>query len=145
MIAALGRIESRHGTIFGSQVRPDGRTTVRIIGIPLDGTNKTLRVLDTDHGELDGDTVYDRAVGPMQFIPETWTQFRRDGNGDGVRDPHNMYDAAYGAAAFLCARGGSLDADGLRRAYLAYNRSDEYVDTAIQNGATYRTLSIPTP
>jgi membrane-bound lytic murein transglycosylase B len=146
MIAALGRIESRHGTIFGSQVRPDGRTTVRIIGIPLDGTNNTMRILDTDDGALDGDTVYDRAVGPLQFLPETWAVFRRDGNGDGTRDPHNIYDAALGTGAFLCARSGTLRLDtteGLRRAYIAYNRSTAYVDTAISNGTTYARLTLP--
>jgi hypothetical protein len=146
MIAALGRIESRHGTIFGSQVRPDGSTTVRIIGIPLDGTNNTLRILDTDDGALDGDTVYDRAVGPLQFIPETWALFRRDGNGDGTRDPHNMYDAALATGAFLCARSGSLplsSTDGLRRAYFGYNRSTSYVDAAVTNGAGYARLTIP--
>ena len=69
MIAALGRIESRHGTIFGSQVRPDGRTSIRIIGIPLDGTNNTMRIPDTDGGTLDGDSVFDRAVGPAAVHP----------------------------------------------------------------------------
>jgi membrane-bound lytic murein transglycosylase B len=146
MIAALGRIESRHGTIFGSQVRPDGRTSIRIIGIPLDGTNNTMRIADTDDGVLDGDTTYDRAVGPLQFIPETWAQFRRDGNGDGSRDPHNIYDAALGTGTYLCARSGSLRLDtteGLRRAYFAYNRSTSYVDTAIDNGNSYATLALP--
>jgi hypothetical protein len=145
-IAALGRIESHHGTIFGSQVRPDGRTSIRIIGIPLDGTNKTMRIPDTDGGELDGDTEFDRAVGPLQFIPETWAQFRRDGNGDGNRDPHNIYDAALGTGAYLCARSGTLRLDtteGLRRAYFAYNRSTDYVNTAIANGATYSRLALP--
>lgn len=144
MIAALGRIESRHGTIFGSEVRPDGRTSIRIIGIPLNGTNNTMRILDTDGGELDGDTTYDRAVGPMQFIPETWRSFRHDGNGDGVRDPHNLYDAAPAAAAYLCARGGNLsDLASLRAAYLSYNRSGVYVDTAVANGSRYQQLVIP--
>lgn len=144
MIAALGRIESRHGTIFGSQVQPDGRTSVRIIGIPLDGDNNTARIADTDGGALDGDTTYDRAVGPMQFIPSTWAEFARDGNGDGARDPHNIYDAALAAAAYLCARGGDLsDPDSLRAAYFAYNRSSSYVASAIANGARYRTLALP--
>jgi membrane-bound lytic murein transglycosylase B len=146
MIAALGRIESRHGTIFGSSVRPDGRTSIRILGIALDGTNNTMRIPDTDGGALDGDDVYDRAVGPLQFIPETWSVFRRDGNGDGNRDPHNMYDAALATGAFLCVRSGSQRLDtteGLRRAYFAYNRSTSYVDTAVSNGSTYSTLSLP--
>jgi membrane-bound lytic murein transglycosylase B len=146
MIAALGRIESHHGTIFGSQVRPDGRTSIRIIGIALDGTDNTLRIPDTDGGALDGDPVYDRAVGPLQFIPETWSVFRRDGNGDGSRDPHNIYDAALATGAFLCVRSGNQRLDtteGLRRAYFAYNRSTDYVDTAVRNGATYSKLALP--
>jgi membrane-bound lytic murein transglycosylase B len=144
MLAALGRIESRHGTIFGSEVRPDGRTSIRIIGIALDGDNRTMRIDDTDGGELDGDTTYDRAVGPMQFIPETWRSFRRDGNGDGTRDPHNVYDASASAAAYLCARGGDLSGtDALRGAYFSYNRSTEYVNTAVSNGDTYRRLTWP--
>ena len=127
-------------------MRPDGRTSIRIIGVPLDGTNKTLRIPDTDKGALDDDPVYDRAVGPLQFIPETWAQFKRDGNGDGNRDPHNIYDAALGTGAYLCARAGTLrldTTDGLRRAYFAYNRSNTYVDTAIANGKTYAALALP--
>ena len=144
MVAALGRIESRHGTIFGSEVRPDGRTSIRIIGIPLDGDNDTMRIDDSDRGELDGDSTYDRAVGPMQFIPETWRSYRRDGNGDGVRDPHNLYDASAAAGAYLCARGGALTStESLRGAYFAYNRSTDYVNTAIRNGETYRRLTWP--
>jgi membrane-bound lytic murein transglycosylase B len=144
MIAALGRIESRHGTIYGSEVRPNGQTSIRIIGIPLNGTRNTARIEDTDGGALDGDTEFDRAVGPMQFIPSTWETSRRDGNGDGDRDPHNLYDAATAAGAYLCARAGNVTSnDALRRAYLAYNRSSSYVETAIANGTTYRALALP--
>jgi membrane-bound lytic murein transglycosylase B len=146
MIAALGRIESAHGTIFGSQVQPNGQTTVRIVGPPLDGTNRTMRIVDTDKGALDGDAVLDRAVGPMQFLPETWRAYQRDGNGDGARDPHNLYDAALAAGVYLCARAPELASEaGRRAAYFAYNRSDEYVSTAIDNGARYAQLRIPSP
>lgn len=38
----------------------------------LDGTSGNLHIPDTDKGKLDGDPLMDRAMGPMQFIPETW-------------------------------------------------------------------------
>ena len=33
----------------------------------------------------------------MQFIPSTWSRYAADGNGDGVADPQNLYDAAHAA------------------------------------------------
>jgi membrane-bound lytic murein transglycosylase B len=144
MIAALGRIESRHGSYGASQLVVDGRASPKILGPVLDGTNGTARIADTDKGVLDGDTVLDRAVGPMQFIPETWAQYRRDGNGDGVFDPNNLYDASLAAGVYLCVRGGGAltNTANLRAAYLAYNRSSQYVNDAIANGESYRTLGV---
>jgi hypothetical protein len=91
----------------GSVLLANGLSTPRIIGIPLNGVGTEL-ILDTDHGVLDGDRVYDRAVGPMQFIPSTWAQYATDGNGDGTADPFNIYDAAASAAKYLCDAGAVL-------------------------------------
>jgi membrane-bound lytic murein transglycosylase B len=144
MIAALGRIESRHGHINGATLQADGRPTVRIIGIGLTGDNGTALVPDSDDGRLDGDTALDRAVGPMQFIPTTWAIYRRDGNRDGVTDPQNIYDAALAAATYLCSSGRSLaDPANLRSAYLAYNRSSAYVANAMANLELYGRLALP--
>ena len=44
-------------------------------------------IRDTDSGRWDGDVVWDRAVGPMQFIASTWQSLGRDGNGDGLPTP----------------------------------------------------------
>jgi len=44
----------------------------------------TAVVVDSDGGALDGDARYDRATGPMQFLPGTWRSIGADGNGDGV-------------------------------------------------------------
>ena len=61
----------------------------------------------------------------MQFIPSTWRRYAVDANGDGVQDPNNVYDAAAGAAHYLCNAAGHLEDDAsLTRAYLAYNHSD---------------------
>jgi membrane-bound lytic murein transglycosylase B len=111
----------------------------RILGIRLDGTRSAL-VPDTDGGLLDTDTEFDRAVGPMQFIPSTWVRIAEDGNGDGVRDPNNIYDAALGTAAYLCRAvpSGGLDLEeNLRPAIFSYNHSDAYVDAVLTWHQTY--------
>ena len=102
LLAAIGRVESNHGRFGGALLRDDGYGTRPIRGIPLDGRPNVALIGDTDRGELDGDTTYDRAVGPMQFIPSTWRSVGVDANGDGKRDPNNIFDAAQGAAAYLC-------------------------------------------
>src|SRR5437764_60980 len=81
----------------GAVLHSDGLSTPRVIGIALNG-NGTALIRDTDGGRLDGDTVYDRAVGPMQFIPSTWAGWSVDANGDGRADPFNIFDAAAAAA-----------------------------------------------
>lgn len=134
-VAALGRIEANHARYRGAQFSLSGDVFPPIIGIPLDGTNKTQRILDTDDGLLDGDTVYDRAVGPMQFIPSTWARVGLDGNGDGVANPNNVYDATISAAYYLCRAvptGGLDKEENLAKAFFSYNHSQSYVDTGLQ-------------
>jgi membrane-bound lytic murein transglycosylase B len=126
-LAGIGRVESRHGEIGGSELGDDGVPRPRIVGVPLDGTPGVREIPDSDGGVLDGDTTYDRAVGPMQFLPTTWALHGADGDGDGVADPHQIDDAARGAAAYLCAAGrDTADGAGWWDAVLAYNRSGEY-------------------
>lgn len=137
-IAGISRVEGRHGTYGGSTLDPRGDTTKRIIGIQLNGTNQTAVIPDSDGGALDGDPVFDRAVGPMQFIPQTWGRFASDGNGDGTATPFNMYDATLAAARYLCRASGGLDADpGLRAAYFSYNRSAAYVEAVLGHARAY--------
>ena len=88
---------------------------------------------DSDGGRWDGDTTWDRAVGPMQFIPTTWRSLGRDGNGDRVADPNNLFDAAVSAAGYLCLGGGGdlSDPARLRQAVYGYNHSWAYVDAVL--------------
>ena len=90
---------------------------------------------------------YDRAVGPMQFIPQTWTRFAADGNDDGVATPFNLYDATLAAARYLCRSSAGLDADpGLRAAYFSYNHSEAYVDRVLAFARLYeRAIEVPEP
>lgn len=127
-LAGIGYIESRHGTFRGSSVQPDGSVVPEIRGVPLDGTAGNAEIRDTDGGALDGDTVFDRAMGPMQFIPETWQRWGVDANGDGIADPDNIDDAALSAGRYLCARGGDLTTpEGWQQALFAYNLSRVYL------------------
>lgn len=145
ILAGIGKVESRHGTYGGASVDRNGLVFPKIIGIPLDGTRNTARIMDTDGGRMDGDTVYDRAVGPMQFIPGTWARNGADGNGDGISDPHNLYDAALSAAQYLCrvVPGATTDDAGVRRALLGYNRSTVYGNQVLAHAAVYAALDLP--
>ncbi len=146
-IAAIGKVESNHGRYRGAQFALNGDVFPRILGIPLDGTRSAL-ILDTDQGALDTDLVFDRAVGPMQFIPSTWVRINTDGNGDGVGDPNNAYDAALGTATYLCraVAVGGLDTDeGLRPAFFSYNRSGAYVEKVLGWAHVYAGTAPPLP
>ena len=146
LLAGISRVEGRHGTFGGSALSGLGDARPPIIGIALDGSRGTRVVPDTDGGALDGDAVYDRAVGPMQFIPSTWSAHARDGDGNGTADPHNLYDAALTAAAYLCHSGPGLDAtEGARRALWSYNRSLSYQDRVLDLAAGYAELELPAP
>ncbi|WP_084502585.1 lytic transglycosylase domain-containing protein [Microbacterium indicum] len=135
-LAGIGWVESHHGELRGGSVDADGVTRPAITGIPLDGTNDTMAIPDTDGGELDGDATWDRAVGPMQFIPETWLRWAVDGSGDGSVDPQNIDDAAYTAANYLCRLDGSLETDdGWIAAVRSYNDTLDY-QTRVATAAT---------
>ncbi|MEU8624160.1 lytic transglycosylase domain-containing protein [Streptomyces sp. NPDC048669] len=127
LLAAIGKVES--GQARGGRVDAQGTTLSPILGPALNGQGFAL-IKDTDNGAYDGDSTHDRAVGPMQFIPSTWETWGQDGNGDGRKDPNNIYDAALAAGRYLCAgsRDLSIAAD-LDRAVLSYNHSDEYLRT----------------
>ncbi|KOV70226.1 lytic transglycosylase, partial [Streptomyces sp. AS58] len=129
LLAAIGKVES--GQARGGKVDANGTTIGRILGPQLNG-NGFANISDTDNGAYDGDARYDRAVGPMQFIPSTWAWAGRDGNGDGRKDPNNVYDAALAAGHYLCRFGWDLsDRNDLDRAILSYNNSTEYLNTVL--------------
>jgi membrane-bound lytic murein transglycosylase B len=140
VLAGIGRVESNHGMYGGAATRfsPSGTVTPRITGLPLNGRG-VASIPDSDGGRWDGDTVWDRAVGPMQFIPTTWRSLGRDGNGDGVADPNNLFDSAVSAAAYLCLSvDGSLsDPAVLRQAIYNYNHSWPYVDSILSWARLY--------
>lgn len=129
LLAAIGKVESGHAG--GGAVTADGDTLRRITGPALDGNGFAL-ILDSEGGAWDGDPVHDRAVGPMQFLPTTWKSWGADGNGDGVANPNNIYDAALAAGRYLCAGDRDLrTAAGLDQAILSYNHSRDYLNLVL--------------
>lgn len=139
LVAAIGKVESNHGRYGGNGIDTDGTVRPGIYGIPLDGSNGTTTIRDTDSGALDRDATWDRAVGPMQFIPGTWRTVGVDANGDGVKDPQNLGDAATAAAVYLCSGPGDLSTpSGARAAVLRYNHSEAYADQVLAIAAGYR-------
>jgi membrane-bound lytic murein transglycosylase B len=141
-LAGIGKIESDHGREGGAFVLPDGRALPPIVGAPLDGTGGRALVKDTDHGLLDGDPVYDRAVGPMQFIPDTWGKYQVDADGDGVSDPNDINDASLAAADYLCAGGRNLsDGPSWWSAVLSYNAVRAYAVDVFNAANDYGTKS----
>lgn len=143
-VAGIYRVESHHGTFGDAELTPEGGTTEPIIGIPLNGSNNTAVITDTDGGLFDADPVFDRAVGPGQFIPSTWVHYAKDQTGDGRADPHNLYDAALATATYLCNYGPGLDTDeGMARAFFGYNHSGTYVAIVLGYAHGYDDISTP--
>ena len=132
-LAGIGMVESHHGTYRGAEIAANGDVSPPIRGVRLDGTNGNLAIVDTDVPEPapDDEPVYARAMGPMQFIPETWRLYGVDANNDGSISPDNVDDAALSAAGYLCFRGKDMDTPrGWMNALRAYNHSDAYARAA---------------
>ncbi|MCH0555844.1 lytic transglycosylase domain-containing protein [Streptomyces sp. MUM 16J] len=143
LLAAIGKVES--GQARGGRVDAAGTTLSPILGPQLDGNGFAL-IPDTDHGAYDGNSRYDQAVGPMQFIPSTWAWAGRDGNGDGRKDPNNVYDAALAAGHYLCRNSLDLSHEAdLHRAILSYNHSQEYLNLVLNWLEYYRKGSHAVP
>lgn len=136
LLAGIGRIESGHAG--GGRTDAAGTTTTPIFGPSLDGTlpgNEVIKAVDGS---------YVRAIGPMQFLPSTWSRYASDGNGDGIADPHNVFDASLAASKYLCSGGLDLrDPAQELRAVLRYNNSMSYAANVLSWSTAYRTGGTP--
>jgi cell wall-associated NlpC family hydrolase len=147
LLAGIGKIESNHGQYAGAKVidkygKKYGNVEPPVIGIPLNGSEGTALIYDTDNGKYDNDTVYDRAVGPTQFIPQTWESVAQDGDDDGDTDPQNVFDSALTTAAYLCGTGEADFSDKKTEhdAIFRYNHSEKYVSDVLAAKAEYDAL-----
>jgi membrane-bound lytic murein transglycosylase B len=160
LVAAIGRVESDHGRADGNRLTGKGVATPGIYGLPLNGRHGTSLIRDTDAGQYDHDTRYDRAVGPMQFIPSTWSIVGVDADNDGQRNPQDIYDAALASAVYLCSGPDDLSTDaGQHSAVFRYNHSQQYVAlvlaimhaymngdfTSVPNGTTTTSFTFGAP
>jgi len=138
LLAAIGQVESDHGQVGGSHLDPQGVASPPILGPVLDGRHGVGLIRDTDAGRLDGNRRFDRAVGPMQFLPSTWATWRITGFGDtGEPDIMNPFDAVPTAARLLCADGAATGTAGLHQAIFDYNHATWYVDEVLALAAEY--------
>jgi transglycosylase-like protein with SLT domain len=141
-LAAIGKVESNHGSSNGATLYPDGQALPSIVGAPLDGKDDRAKIDDTDGGALDNDKQWDRAVGPMQFIPSTWRTQAVDADNDTVRNPNDVDDAALAAANYLCSGGRDLGtATGWWDAIAAYNLPRSYGEAVFSMANAYGTRS----
>jgi membrane-bound lytic murein transglycosylase B len=160
LVAAIGRVESDHGRAEGNVLTNSGIDKPGVYGPVLNGKHGTVLIKDTDAGRYDHDSTFDRAVGPMQFIPSTWAIVGVDADNDGQRNPQDIYDASLGSAVYLCSGPGDLSTTaGQRSAVFRYNHNQRYVDlvlaiekaylsgdfSSVPNGTTSNSFSLANP
>jgi hypothetical protein len=128
VLAGIGKVESGHAR--GGSLTAAGDAVPRILGPVLNGVGSVAAISDHDDGRWDLDPRWDRAVGPMQFIPGTWALFGVDGSGDRIADPNNVFDATLSAGRYLCVGESEVRTSaGLSAALRRYNNSAAYVAT----------------
>jgi hypothetical protein len=136
VVAGIGKVESDHGRFGGASMAVNGDISPPIVGPVLDGTTPGTRPIPLAGGSPWHDHPrYDRALGPMQFLTDTFVRFGTDGNGDGTLSPHNAVDAIHSAVAYLCGPDGELT--DLTDAIFKYNRSEVYVTQVLDLASRY--------
>ncbi len=90
--------------------------------------------IESDHGQNLGPSSAG-AMGPMQFLPSTWTEYGADGNGDGEANIMDPEDAIPAAASYLQAGGAPED---WCAALYTYNHAGWYVREVLGVAETYR-------
>lgn len=140
LLAGIGRIESLHAN--GGSTDARGTANPPIYGPALDGTLPGNEVIVASNA--DGRTVFVRALGPMQFLPGTWSHYASDTDGDGKADPQNIFDASLAAARYLCSGGLNLrNQSQVLTAILRYNNSMAYAQNVLGWAAAYATGVTP--
>ncbi|MGY4101458.1 murein transglycosylase [Nocardia sp. R16R-3T] len=152
-LAGIARVESDHARFGGATIAANGTVRPPIRGIALNGTGGNAVIIDQNATARAGQITYARAMGPFQFIPDSWKRWgvRADtdynivantlatgkpvATSDLSGSPDNIDDAALAAGRYLCASGRDLaTAHGWRQAILAYNHSTVYVNQ-VRNAA----------
>jgi soluble lytic murein transglycosylase-like protein len=88
----------------------------------------SINFIESNFGRVNGPSSAG-ALGPMQFIPGTWTEYGQGGN---IMDPH---DSILAAARLLVHNGAP---GNMRNAILHYNYDYDYVDAVEYFASAYR-------
>lgn len=122
VVAGIQRRETDHARFGGATIAPNGDVRPRI--------------RNADSG----------AMGPAQIMPSTHPLLLPyDGNGDGISDPDNEFDAVIGTMKHLCGTHGDLLGPHLRSAIVSYYGADVdgYADDVLQWIDFYRARAVP--
>ncbi|MFC3774515.1 lytic transglycosylase domain-containing protein [Mycolicibacterium holsaticum] len=140
LLAGIGRIESMHAN--GGATDASGTAVRPIYGPTLDGTLPGNEVIV--QSRVADRVTYARAMGPMQFLPGTWSRYASDGDGDGKAEVQNLFDSTLAAARYLCSGGMNLrDQSHVMAAILRYNNSVAYARNVLGWAAAYATGVVP--
>ncbi len=140
LLAGIGRIESMHAN--GGATDASGTAVRPIYGPALDGTLPGNEVIVQSRSAER--VTYARAMGPMQFLPGTWSRYASDGDGDGKADVQNLYDSTLATARYLCSGGMNLrDQSHVMAAILRYNNSVAYARNVLGWAGAYATGVVP--
>jgi Transglycosylase SLT domain len=140
LLAGIGRIESMHAN--GGATDVNGTAVKPILGPALDGTLPGNEVIVQSRNNER--VTYARAMGPMQFLPGTWSRYASDGNGDGKAEVQNLFDATLAAARYLCSGGLNMrDQNQVISSILRYNNSVAYARNVLGWAAAYATGVVP--
>ncbi len=90
---------------------------------------------ETSFGTNMNNTTGSGAEGWMMFMPETWSAYGVDANGDGRKDPFDPEDAIFAAARYLRASGAP---GNWHDAIFAYNHAEWYVERIMGDFRTFQ-------
>ena len=140
LLAGIGRIESMHANGGATDAR--GTAVRPIYGPALDGSLPGNEIIV--QSRTADRVTYARAMGPMQFLPGTWSRYASDGDGDGKAEVQNLFDSTLAAARYLCSGGLNLrDQSHVMAAILRYNNSMAYARNVLGWAGAYATGVVP--
>lgn len=136
LLLAMVEVETRMGTLMGNtlvvgvfearikkyedgyrreMLTEDERAAYNYALAQLKQLNNIVRRTGRDISTLIGSK--SGAMGPLQFIPSTWSRHGQDGDGDNIKDPYNPYDAMAAVAYFIAYHGKDSETTAIK----AYN------------------------
>lgn len=139
LLAGIGKVETDHGRIGTWRLGPAAVMRPYLIGAPITEPRHELPALtDTDGGTWDRDPAADHPIGPLQIAPSLWQRVAVDGDGDGLRRPFDLDDAALALGVALCGTDADLARAPERRAALrSLNDRAVYVRAVEEYRAAY--------